>query len=224
MHKPIPSRIHRTPHHHDHQVGSAQSGQAQPPGLPPLSQPPGPTRPFYGEPMTDEFVKNFLGNKAVVEAYYHPKAIAGVINASDPARPSALPVVIPMAEAMQAASQAAAMELIKPHERALVRLATIVYPCGLFFCAHLDDPHALAVGPQFHEVALMRSMLLEQPLKVLKGQHRGMGNTLAAVLGLAHSAEDVDLEQVSRLATAVHLANARITALWAPAEPATQGH
>jgi hypothetical protein len=171
--------------------------------------------------MTEGFVKGFLGNKAVVEAYFHPK-----VNASDPARPPVLPnlpMVIPMAEAMRAATQAAAMGLIKPHERALVHLATMVYPCGLFFCA-LVDQHPSAVGPQFHEVALMRSMLLERPLKLLKGQHIGMGNTLAAVLGLAYSAEDVDLEQVSRLATAVHLANARITALWAPLQLTTHGH
>ena len=209
MNKPIPSLSHRT--HHD-----------QPQGLPPLSQMPDPARPFYGEPMTDTFVKNFLGNKPVVDAYFHPKAIAG-----DPTHRADLPnlqMVIPMAAAMRAATQAAAMGLIKPHERALVHLATIVYPCGLFFCAHLDAPHALAMEPQFHEVALMRSMLLELPLKKLKGQHIGMGNTLAAVLGQAYSAEDVDLEQVSRLATAVHLANARITALWAPPEPATQRH
>ena len=229
MNKPIPSRIQRSPHHHDHQVGSAPTGQAQPQGLSPLSQLPDRTRPFYGEPMTEEFVKSFLGNKAVADAYFHPKVIAGVINASDSARPPVLPnlpnltTVIPMAAAMRAATQAAAMGLIKPHERALVHLATIVYPCGLFFCAMVDQ-HASAVGPQFHEVALMRSMLLEQPLKKLKGQHLGMGNTLAAVLGLAYSAEDVDLEQVSRLATAVHLANARITTLWAPPEPAAQRH
>ncbi|MFC5522612.1 hypothetical protein [Polaromonas jejuensis] len=222
MNKPIPSRIHRT--HRDNSVASAQTDQGLPQGLPPLSQLPDSMRPFYGEAITEEFVKNFLGNKAVVDAYYHPRAIAGVINASDPASPSDLPTVIPMAAAMRAATQAAAMELIKPHERALVHLATIVYPCGLFFCAHLDDPHALAVGPQFHQVALMRSMLLEQPLKKLKGRHTAMGNTLAAVLGLAYSAEDVDLEQVSRLATAVHLANARITTLWAPPEPAAQRH
>lgn len=222
MNKPIPSRIHRT--HRDNPVASAQTDQGVPPGLPPLSQLPGRTRPFYGKPMTEEFVKNFLGNKAVVDAYYHPKVIAEVINASDPASPSDLSTVIPMAAAMRAASQAAAMGLIKPHERALVHLATMVYPCGLFFCAYLDDPHALAVGPQFHEVALMRSMLLELPLKNLKGRHTAMGNTLAAVLGLAHSAEDVDLEQVSRLATAVHLANARITTLWAPPDPAAQRH
>ncbi|WP_041388226.1 hypothetical protein [Polaromonas sp. JS666] len=218
MNKPIPSRIHRT--HRDNPVASAQMDQGLPPGLPPLSELPGHTRPFYGKPMTEEFVKNFLGNKAVVDAYYHPKVIAGVASAGDPAQRSDLPTLIPMAMAMRAASRAAAMELIKPHERPLVHLATMVYPCGLFFCAYLDDPHALAVGPQFHEVALMRSMLLELPLKKLKGRHTAMGNTLAAVLGLAHSAEDVDLEQVSRLATAVHLANARITTLWAPPEPA----
>ncbi len=222
MNKPIPSRIHRT--HRHNPVASAQTDHGLPEGQPPMSQLPHPTRPFYGKPMTEEFVKNFLGNKAVVDAYYHPKVIAGVASAGDPAHRSGLPTLIPMAMAMRAASQAAAMELIKPHERALVHLATMVYPCGLFFCAYLDDPHASAVGPQFHEVALMRSMLLELPLKKLKGRHTAMGNTLAAVLGLAHSAEDVDLEQVSRLATAVYLANARITTLWAPPEPAAQRH
>lgn len=194
--------------------------------MPPLGQLFDPTRPFYGEPMTEAFVKNFLGNKAMVEAYFHPKLIAGVINARHPARPPVLPnltTVIPMAEAMRAATQAAAMAMIKPHERALVHLATIVYPCGLFFCEMVDQ-QASAVGRQFHEVALMRSMLLEQPLKILKGLHIGMGNTLAAVLGLAYSAEDVDLEQVSRLATAVHLANTRIAALWVPPKPTTHRH
>jgi hypothetical protein len=226
MNKPTPSRNHRTPHHHHHPVGPAQTGQDRPQGLPPLSQLLDPTRPFYGEPMTEAFVKNFLGNKAVVDAYFHPKLIADVINASDPARPPVLPhltTVIPMAEAMRAATQAAAIELIKPHERALVHLATIVYPCGLFFCEMIDQ-QASAVGRQFPEVALMRSMLLEQPLKVLKGLHIGMGNTLAAVLGLTYSVEDVDLEQVSRIATVVHLANIRITELWVPTQPPTHGH
>ena len=109
-----------------------------------MSQMPDPTRPFYGEPMSDAFVKNFLGNKPVVDAYFHPKAIA-----DDPTHRADLPnlqMVIPMAAAMRAATEAAAMGLIKPHERALVHLATIVYPCGLFFCAYLDDPHALAMG------------------------------------------------------------------------------
>src|SRR2546425_6034171 len=91
MNNPTPSRIHRTPHHHDHQVGSVPTGQAQPQGLPPLSQLPDLTRHFYGEPMTEAFVKSFLGNKAVVEAYFHPKVIAGEINASDPARLPVLP-------------------------------------------------------------------------------------------------------------------------------------
>lgn len=221
MNKPIPSRVHRS--HPRHPTDPAQTGQGQPQGLPPLSQLPERTRPFYGEPMTEAFVKSFLDNKPVADAYFHPKVIAGAASAGDPANRSDLPTVIPMAAAMRAAGQAAAMGLIKPHERALVHLATIVYPCGLFFCDMVDQ-RASAVGPQFHEVALMRSMLLEQPLKKLKGRHTGMGNTLAAVLGLAHSADDVDLEQVSRLATAVHLANVKVTALWAPPEPATQRH
>lgn len=220
MNRPIPGRIQRS--HHSYPIDPAQTGQGQQQALPPLSQLPDHARPFYGEPMTEEFVKHFLGNRAVVEAYFHPKALAGITNAGDPADGSGGPTLIPMAAALQAASQAAGMSLIKPHERALVHLATIVYPCGLFFCAQMVDQHALPLGLQFHEVALMRAMLLERPLKTLKGRHLGMGNTLAAVLGLAHCAEDVDLAQVSRLATAVHMANARITGLWTQPEPAAQ--
>ncbi len=225
MHKPTPSRSLHTPQHHNHQVGPVPGARARLPGLPSLSQMLDPTRPLYDEPMPEAFVKKFLGNQAVVEAYFHPKVITGLTSISDPARPPALPsltTVIPMAEAMRAANRAAALALIKPHERALVHLATMVYPCGLFFC-ELDDQHTSPMGRTFHEVALMRSMLLEQPMKVLKGLDIGMGNTMAAVLGHAYSAEDVDQEQVSRLATAVHLANTRITALWAPSQPSTPG-
>lgn len=215
MNKPFYSRIHRTHHHHNHQDGSAPTGQAQPQDQPPISQLPHPTRPFYGKPMTEEFVKNFLGDKAVVDAYYHPKVIAEVASAGDPTHRSGLPTLIPMAAAMRAASQAAAMELIKPHERALVHLATIVYPCGLFLCARsqaLSGREGAILN--LEQVATMRGLLLARPSHHLRTQAPRLGDTLAAVLGLAVCDEDVSLAQVARISSAVYIANRKVSSIW----------
>jgi hypothetical protein len=213
-----------------------QQLQSNAPGQPTLDELLNLPKPFHGDPRVEGFLRALFCNPYVHRAYFQPRWIPGLTCAADisdvakvtdaeglsVSAQAIVPTVIPMDFTLQAATHAAGMGLVKVHERALVHLAAIVYPCGLFLSSKLDGQQgAQSQQPHPHsdEVAVTRFMLLEPPLKTLKGLHVEMGNTLAAVLGQSYSREDVDLEQVSRLATAVQLANTRITALWTPTQP-----
>ena len=106
------------------------------------------------------------------------------------------------------------MSLIQPEERHLVSVAAFLYPCSLF---HLSRIEALSLTkppiPTLDAIDTMRALLLEESLHRLRCRHAGLGNTLAAVLGLPHD-DDVNTDQVTRMAAAVYLANLKVTAIW----------
>jgi hypothetical protein len=175
--------------------------------------------PIYGVPMAAAFVRAAFADPQMVEAYLCPKPMPAIEHAEASTEPGDLPAWIPFEAASLAARQATAMRLVQPFERGLTHVATMLYPCGLFHGARIASLNE-AQGPtkpfDFDQVARLRQLLLEDPLRQLKAQHIAVGNTLAAVLGQPYDVQDVDTEQVARVSSAVLLANLKVTAIWAP--------
>ena len=175
-----------------------------------------PGKQFYGDRRIEGLYRMLFDNPYVYRAYYDLRVIPGMMHAAESNSPKVLPRFVPMALTLSAANQAAGMSLVKPHERALVHLAAIVSPCGLFLVSNLTGENNQPAIPTWDEISFTRFVLLERPLTKIKGVHVEMGNTLAAILGQSYSHEDVDMDQVTRLATAVQFSDARLAAYWSP--------
>jgi hypothetical protein len=178
-------------------------------------------RPSYSDPMTEEFVQGVFSEEGVLDAYLYPKRVMG--KGTDAGITSAW---IPLEAASRAAAQAVRMFQIRPYERCLTHIAAMLYPCGMFYCARaaalgqiegFNGAPGMGSAVGFEEFDLMRRQLLEAPLKKLRSRHAGLANTLAAVLGLPCDRQDTNEEQVTRIASAVYLANRSVAAIWAPA-------
>lgn len=176
-------------------------------------------RPSYSDPMTEEFIQGVFSEEGVLDAYLYPKRVTG--KGADTGTTSAW---IPLEAASRAAAQAVRMFQIRPYERCLTHIAAMLYPCGMFYCARaaalgqiegFNGAPGMGSAVGFEEFDLMRQQLLEAPLKKLRSRHAGLANTLAAVLGLPCDRQDTDEEQVTRIASAVYLANRSVAAIWA---------
>ena len=178
---------------------------------------PSPTNPFL-----EKFIHDVFNDECLVNAYFFPKYLSRdsrtIVSVGDV---SSLPAkVLPLEVAKQAGLQAKSMRLIQPEDRYLAQLATFVYPSGLFYLSH--GATVLGTGspvPEFFHIDEMREMLLEDALHKLRSRHARLGNTLAAVLGLPHD-DDIDEDQVARIAAAVYLANVKVNAIWTELEVA----
>jgi hypothetical protein len=173
-------------------------------------------QPCAAYPWVQEFIGNLFQDECVVSAYFTPKpmptdhglGLQGSLSASDEDH------LLPWAVAARAGLQAKAMQQIQPQERPLTQLAGFVYSCGLFYLS--DMASTLGMGPRvpaIPHINSMRGMLLEEAIHKLKCSHDALGNAMAAVIGLPHG-EDVNMDQVTRIAAAVYLANLRVNAIW----------
>lgn len=186
-----------------------------------------PGQPFYGNRCIEGMYRMLFDNSSLYRAYYSPRPMPGLTPAAETADPSALgkalPKVKPMELTLRSANQAAHSGLVKPHERQLVHLAAIVSPCGLLMATDdVDDPQSLAI-PSWDKIAFLRMYMLSKPLIKIKAFNVEMGNTLAAVLGQSYEQEDVDFDQVTRLATAVRLSDTKLASYWAGQITSTPG-
>lgn len=106
---------------------------------------------------------------------------------------------LPFDRAIKAAERAQKSGILAPHERAAAWVAGFAWSIGSYAaacpCLKVSKPPAT-----------MRALLLEEPLKDLRQSNPLLGGTLAAALGCA-SSEDLDPEQVSRIAAAARTAN-----------------
>ena len=168
-----------------------------------------------------------FNNPCFYRAYYDARLIPGLAHAAQAVGltpdAQALSMVKPMALTLAAAYQAVHSGLVKPHERALVHLASIVSPCGLLMATHdLEHPEKSAT-PSWDEIESLRMSMLSRPLLKIKAVDVAMGNTLAAVLGQSYEQEDVDVDQVSRLAAAVRLSDTKVASFWVGQITSTTG-
>ena len=177
-----------------------------------------PSQPYYGNRCIEGMYRMLFDNPYLRRAYYDSRVIPGLAYAAEATGPGDVPEPLPMVQPMEltvkSARQAAHSGLVKPHERALVYLAAIVSPCGLLMTTHdLENPEKSAT-PNWDEIHFVRMLMLSRPLIKIKAVNAPMGNTLAAVLGQSYECEDVDMDQVTRLATAVGLSDTKLASLW----------
>ena len=177
-------------------------------------------QPSATNPFLEKFIHDVFEDECVVNAYFFakckPHLVVGVGQTNGDS--SLLSSVLPVEAAGLAGVRARAMKLIQPEERHLAQVASFVYPSGLFYLSHLNT--VLGIGspvPAFSHIDEMRQMLLEDALHKLRSRHPKLGNTLAAVLGLPHD-DDIDEDQVARVAAAVYLANVKVNAIWTEQE------
>ena len=186
-----------------------------------------PGQPFYGNRCIEGMYRMLFDNPSVYRAYYSPRPMPGLAPAADIAGPvalgKALPTVKPMELTLRSANHAAHSGLVKPHERPLVHLAAIVSPCGLLMATDEDEPAQKSAAPSWDKIAFLRMYMLSKPLIKIKAFNVEMGNTLAAVLGQSYEQEDVDFDQVTRLATAVRLSDTKLASYWAGQITSTLG-
>ena len=181
-----------------------------------------PAQPYYGNRNIEGMYRMLFGNPYLDLAYNSPRVIPGLTDTAhaaqtaDPAsNAQSLPMVAPMALVLKSAHQAAHSGMVKPHERALVHLAAIVSPCGLLMATHDVEHPEKSATPSWDEIDFIRMYMLSKPLLKIKAVEVAMGNTLAAVLGQSYEQEDVDVDQVTRLATAVRLSDTKLASYWA---------
>lgn len=178
-----------------------------------------PGQPFYGNRCIEGMYRMLFDNRGLYRAYYSPRPMTGLALAAETAGGDSLckelPMVIPMELILRSANQAAHSGLVKPHERPLVHLAAIVSPCGLLMSTDDTDDPAVAGPASWDKISFLRMFMLSKPLIKIKAFDVGMGNTLAAVLGQSYEQDDVDFDQVTRLATAVRLSDTKLASYWA---------
>ena len=158
----------------------------------------------------DQFLCDLFAQDDVLTAYFRPTEL--YIPQSTGAR---LTTVLPFDVALAAATRAGAMPALFPHERRLASSAALVYPCAIF---HAADPSLRSMtrsGPKGREqdLAMLRQVLIEEPLRSLRGTNSVMAHTLAAALG-ANAADECEPHQISRLVSSVKLATVGIDQLW----------
>lgn len=168
-------------------------------------------RPRFAAPPLEQFARQVFADDLMVESYFHARyGRAGTPSSSG----QASQILVPFEEACRAARRAERMGVLASFERPLACLAALIYPCGLFYVAHPAVQRESSLT-RLDGAALrsMRHRVLEAPLRQLRGQHQGLADTLSAVLGFGDEG-DCNPEQVSRIATAVVLANLRVSELW----------
>lgn len=158
----------------------------------------------------DQFLCDLFAQDDVLTAYFRPTEL--YIPQTTGAR---LKTVLPFDAALAAATRAGAMPALFPHERRLASLASLVYPCAVF---HAADPALRSMtrsGPKGREqdLALLRQVLIEEPLRSLRRTNTVMAHTLAAALG-ANPADECEPHQLARLVSSVKLATVGIDQLW----------
>jgi hypothetical protein len=172
-------------------------------------------QPCAAHSWVEEFIHNMFQDECVVSAYFTPKSITAdaLSSIQDGLDASSQVNLLPWAAAASAGLQAKAMQ-IQSEERVLTQLAAFVYPCGLFYLSNMAA--VLGTGPRVPAIPhsnAIRGMLLEDAVHKLKCRHDALGNTMAAVVGMPHG-DDVNMDQVTRIAAAVYLANLKINAMW----------
>lgn len=211
--QPPPADIHDV--HRDVRLPAVSSGGgAGKPPEPDWTQLLDPGLPFYGDQRIEGLYRMVFGNPYVFRAYYEPRVIPGLVPTVQGCSTKVPPMFKPMDLTLRAAQQAAHVHLVKPHERALVHLAAIVSQCGLLLQTNMRDEEGQPQATTWDAISFTRFYLLSRPLIKIKAQHIEMGNTLAAVLSQSHNSEDVDRDQVMRLATAVKLCDTKLASYW----------
>ncbi len=177
-----------------------------------------PCQPYYGNRCVEGMYRMLFDNPSLYQAYYAPRQMPGVTPAAATPDPGSvcttLLMVKPMQMVLRSAYQAAHSGLVKPHERPLVHLAAIVSPCGLLMATHDADDEQTPATASWDKIAFLRMYMLSKPLIKIKAFNVEMGNTLSAVLGQTYEQEDVDFDQVTRLATAVRLSDTKLASHW----------
>lgn len=177
-----------------------------------------PMAPFYGDKKIEDLYLTLFSNVYFYRAYYDPRFIPGLADAFQAVglAPDAksLSSVKPMTLTLAAANEAARSGLVKQYEQALVHLAAIVSPCGLLMATHDLDHQEKSATPSWDEIESVRTSMLSRPLLKVKSADVAMGNTLAALLGQTYEEDDVDIDQVTRLAAAVRLSDIKVASFW----------
>lgn len=181
-----------------------------------------PSQKYFGNRYIEGMNRMLFDNKNVFKAYFEPRMISGLTPVASGTSRQTTPRFVPMDLIQKSASQASGLYLVKPHERALVHLAAVISPVGLLLATDDLGKDGCSDKASWNEILFTRMYLLSRPLIKIKGVHMHMGNTLAAVLGQSFNEEDVDLEQVSRLATAVQLSDSRVSSHWTSQINSTQ--
>lgn len=178
-----------------------------------------PSKRFYGNRCIEGMYRMLFDNPSLYRAYYAPRPIPGLALAAEQvggeSHGKELPVIEPMTLILRSAYYAAHSALVKPHEKALVHLAAIVSPCGLLMATDDTDDTQGSEAATWDKISFLRMYMLSRPLIKIKAFNVGMGNTLAAVLGQSFEQDDVDFDQVTRLATAVRLSDTKLASYWA---------
>lgn len=123
--------------------------------------------------------------------------------------------VLPFDVALAAARRAWNMPVLLRHERHLVSVAALCYPCAVF---HAADPSLRSFArcggnAPGEELLLLRQVLLEDPLRALRARDPQLAAALGAALGFAHS--ECEADQIARLVSSVRLATIDIEQRWA---------
>ena len=154
----------------------------------------------------DAFAHALVESGDLVSCYFEPQ----VIDVGGRREP-----LLPLEAAMRAGRRAASMSVVLPHERQVAYLAALLQPCGLFLCAQASTIEALGIRSlDNRRCNAARYILLVDAIAVLRRANPGLGSTLGAVLQV-EGGDDVDPDQVARIATAVRLATLRLNAIWA---------
>jgi hypothetical protein len=171
--------------------------------------------PDYGDVTLQAFVLRVFSDDGVLQAYFRPTAVTEMPTIHKPVLPVRLRKCLPIEAALRAADHASALALVRPHERRLVHLAALLYPCAWFDSNRMAAlSRQTGLAPSLEQTAALRAMLLEDAMRWLRAHCHGLADTLAAAIGLPNDG-DINDEQVARIASAVYLANLRLCAEWA---------
>ena len=163
------------------------------------------------DPVLERFVQRVFADDLMVECYFQPRALH---SRSLPLEQRGLEQ-LPLDAALRAALRAFYMDIVtQPHERQLAYAASLIFSCGLFHCQHPWVVKTTGLNDvAFNRVDGVRAHLLEWPLHQLRLENAAIGDTWGEVFDQGIN-EDIDPEQVSRIGTAVWLANRRVAELW----------
>lgn len=157
----------------------------------------------------EQFLCGMFEQDDVLTAYFRPTELYATADAS-----SGLVMVLPLDLALAAARRASVMPVLFPHERPLASLAALAYPCAVF---HAADPSLRSLASRGkardEDLALLREVLLAEPMRALRTKNTALAATLAAALGFGMS-EECEPHQVSRLVSSVTLATIGIDQAW----------
>jgi hypothetical protein len=160
-------------------------------------------------PELEQFLCGMFAQDDRLAAYFRPTELYATADES-----SGLVRVLPFEVALAAARRAAAMPVLFPHERRLAALAALAYPCAVF---HAADPSLRSLASRGkgreEDLALLRQVLLADPMRTLRAKNSALAATLEAALGFGMS-DECEPHQVSRLVSSVRLATISIDQAW----------